>query len=104
MEGWWVAPLCARDPTIRKVITVMITKILTLTIAIAIVVIVITVRIMTRVVDMILVKDMCQALENLPLTNYYTLGTAPPPPLSNSWIISIIWLYRAINRTPNIDC
>ena len=32
-----------------------------------------------------------------------TLGTAPPP-LSNSWIISIIWLYIALSRTPNIDC
>ena len=30
----------------------------------------------------------------------YLLGTAP---LSNSWII-IIWLYIALNRTPNIDC
>ena len=29
------------------------------------------------------------------------LGTAP---LSNSWIISIIWLYIALNRTPSIDC
>ena len=26
------------------------------------------------------------------------------PPLSNSWIINIIWLYIALNRTPNIDC
>ena len=26
------------------------------------------------------------------------------PPLSNSWIIIIIWLYTALNRTPNIDC
>ena len=26
------------------------------------------------------------------------------PPLSNSWIIIIIWLYIAFNRTPNIDC
>ena len=26
------------------------------------------------------------------------------PPLSNSWIITIIWLYIALNRTPNIDC
>ena len=26
------------------------------------------------------------------------------PPVSNSWIISIIWLYIALNRTPNIDC
>ena len=25
-------------------------------------------------------------------------------PLSNSWIISIIRLYIALNRTPNIDC
>ena len=25
-------------------------------------------------------------------------------PLSNSWIINIIWLYIALNRTPNIDC
>ena len=26
------------------------------------------------------------------------------PPLSNSWIITIIWLYIALDRTPNIDC
>ena len=26
------------------------------------------------------------------------------PPLSNSWIIIIIWLYIALDRTPNIDC
>ena len=26
------------------------------------------------------------------------------PPLSNSWIINIIWLCIALNRTPNIDC
>ena len=26
------------------------------------------------------------------------------PPLSNSWMISIIWLYIALNRTPNIGC
>ena len=26
------------------------------------------------------------------------------PPLSNSWIISTIWLYIAPKRTPNIDC
>ena len=26
------------------------------------------------------------------------------PPLSNSWIILIIWLYIALNRTPNMDC
>ena len=26
------------------------------------------------------------------------------PPLSNSWIILIMWLYKALNRTPNIDC
>ena len=26
------------------------------------------------------------------------------PPLSNSWIISIIWLYIALNRTLNRDC
>ena len=29
------------------------------------------------------------------------MGTAP---LSNSWIISIIWLYIALNRTPTVDC
>ena len=27
-----------------------------------------------------------------------------PPTLSNSWIIIVIWLYVALNRTPNIDC
>ena len=26
------------------------------------------------------------------------------PPLSNSWILVIIWLYLALNRTRNIDC
>ena len=26
------------------------------------------------------------------------------PPLSNSWIIFILWLYIALNRIPNIDC
>ena len=26
------------------------------------------------------------------------------PPLSNSWIIIIVWLYIALNRTLNIDC
>ena len=26
------------------------------------------------------------------------------PPLSTSWIINIIWLYIALNRTPNTDC
>ena len=26
------------------------------------------------------------------------------PPFSNSWIMNIIWLYIALNRTPNIDC
>ena len=31
----------------------------------------------------------------------FKLGTAP---LSNSWIIIIIWLYIALKRTPNIDC
>ena len=25
------------------------------------------------------------------------------PPLSNSWIINILWLYIAVNRTLNID-
>ena len=30
-----------------------------------------------------------------------TLGTAP---FSNSWILIIIGLYIALNRTPNIDC
>ena len=30
-----------------------------------------------------------------------SLGTAP---LSNSWIMTIIWLCIALNRTPNIDC
>ena len=26
------------------------------------------------------------------------------PPLSNSWIIVIIWLYIGLTRTPNIIC
>ena len=34
-------------------------------------------------------------------TEACSLGTAP---LTNSWIITIIWLYIALNRTPNIDC
>ena len=26
------------------------------------------------------------------------------PHLSNSWIMAIIWLYIALNSTPDIDC
>ena len=26
------------------------------------------------------------------------------PPLSNSWIINIVWLYTALNRILHIDC
>ena len=26
------------------------------------------------------------------------------PPLSNSWIIRIVWLYIALNKTPHINC
>ena len=26
------------------------------------------------------------------------------PPLSNSWMINITWVYIALNRSPNIDC
>ena len=26
------------------------------------------------------------------------------PPLSNSWIINILWLYIALNRTPKLNC
>ena len=26
------------------------------------------------------------------------------PHLSNSWIMHVIWVYIALNRTPNIDC
>ena len=25
------------------------------------------------------------------------------PPLSNSWMMNIIWLYIELNKTPNID-
>ena len=25
-------------------------------------------------------------------------------PLSNSWIMIIIWFYKALNRTPSMDC
>ena len=38
------------------------------------------------------------------LHNQDYLDTAPPPPLSNSWIISIICLYIALKRIPNMDC
>ena len=31
------------------------------------------------------------------------LGWILPPPI-DSWIMIIIWLYIAFNRTPNIDC
>ena len=43
------------------------------------------------------------AVENLFLK---TLNPKPwvLPPLSNSWIIIILWLYIALDRTPNIDC
>ena len=30
--------------------------------------------------------------------------TSALPQLSNSWIILIVWLYIALNRTPDIDC
>ena len=33
----------------------------------------------------------------------YVLGWILPP-LRNSWTINIIWLYLALNRTPNMDC
>ena len=26
------------------------------------------------------------------------------PPLSNSWVMIIVWVYIALSRTPNIDC
>ena len=26
------------------------------------------------------------------------------PPLSNSWVIFIIWIYGALNSSPNTDC
>ena len=26
------------------------------------------------------------------------------PPLSNGWMMNKVWLYIALNRTPNIDC
>ena len=32
----------------------------------------------------------------------FRLGTGPP--VSNSWITIILWLYIALNMTPNIDC
>ena len=31
----------------------------------------------------------------------FMLGTAPP---RSSWIMIILWVYIALNRTPNIDC
>ena len=33
-----------------------------------------------------------------------TITWVLPPPLSNSWIITIIWFYIALKKTPNIDC
>ena len=35
-------------------------------------------------------------------TNYISAWVLPP--LSNSWLLIIVWLYIALNRTPNIDC
>ena len=35
---------------------------------------------------------------------YRTPITSVLPPLSNSWIRIIRWLYIAVDRTPNIDC
>ena len=31
------------------------------------------------------------------------IGSVLPPPLSNSWIMNILWLHIALNRTLNID-
>ena len=38
------------------------------------------------------------------LAELYGTYSVLPPPLSNSWIISILWLYIALNGTPNVDC
>ena len=42
-------------------------------------------------------------LEGMPVSGFGGLGWVLPP-LSNSWIIIIIWLYVALHRTPNVDC
>ena len=39
----------------------------------------------------------------MPVALKLGLGSVRPP-LSNSWIVTLIWLYIALNRTPNIDC
>ena len=31
------------------------------------------------------------------------VGWVLPPPLSNSWMMNIIWLYTANNRSPNMS-
>ena len=48
----------------------------------------------------------CSSSEGLVDSLHGTLNPKPSvlPPLSNSWIIVIIWLYIAFNGTPNIDC
>ena len=38
------------------------------------------------------------------MTPLITWKTRWNSPLTNSWIIIVIWLYLALNRTPNIDC
>ena len=43
------------------------------------------------------------SFETPPNTSNLLIWVLPPPP-SNSWIMSIIWLYIALNRTPSIDC
>ena len=51
--------------------------------------------------------DSCLHISNLELINWVAvkeLNLGYRPPLSNSWILIIIWLYIALNRIPNIDC
>ena len=45
---------------------------------------------------------------SLGLPEFRVLGPWPTvwvvPPVSNSWIITKMWVYVALNRTHNIDC
>ena len=46
----------------------------------------------------------CFSFVGMPTLNLISHIHSVLPPLSNSWIIKIVWLYIALNGTLNIDC
>ena len=48
-------------------------------------------------------RDLASWDSKRPMLKPLGLGSVLPP-LSNTWIVFLIWLYIALRRTPNIDC